>query len=278
MPLLKAEQILNQVTRLYPMPSTATRVLKALEDTYVSASHVSELISLDQALAASVLQMANSASLGYAQKCSSINEAVMMLGFAKLKVIILGVGSIDTLNRPLHGYRLKRGELWNHSVATAMAAQWLARTLKFSNPEELYVAGLLHDIGKVLLDQYLNVDYDRVILTMKQNKASLAQVEMALYGVDHAGIGGMLAKKWNYPPLLVDAIQFHHHPSLSFDNDRVAAIVNIATAFATREAIGLTDPYGSIVHPESMWVLNLTDKDIDDLRKAMYANFGLTAT
>lgn len=278
MPLLKADQILNSITRLYPMPTTVTRVLKALEDTYVSASQLSELISLDQALAASVLQVANSASLGYAQKCSNINEAVMLLGFKKLKVVVLGAGSVDTLNRPLHGYRLKRGELWNHSVATAMAAQWLARTLRFPNAEELYVAGLLHDIGKVLLDQYLNVDYDRIILTMKQNKVSLAQVEMALYGVDHAGIGGLLAKKWNYPQVLSDAIEFHHHPSLSFDNDRVAAVVNIATAFATREAIGLTDPYGSIVHPEAMWILNLNDKDIEELRKNMYSNFGLNAT
>lgn len=272
---MNIKKIVESVDRLQPMPTSATRVIKALEESYIGANTISELIGLDQALAANVLQMANSAAFGYAGTCANLSNAVVRLGFQRIKTIVLGAVSYSTLNRSLAGYQLKQGELWNHSVSTGMAAQWLSRTLKVENAEDAYVAGLLHDIGKVLLDQYLMADQSQVIEKMQKLKIGLWEVEAAIYGVDHAGIGALMAKKWNFPEKLVEAIQYHHAPSLAFENSQLASIINVANSFVVRNETGIIDIYGVVIHPEALRTLKITDKDAASLRIKMFKAYGL---
>ncbi|HEX2980900.1 MAG TPA: HDOD domain-containing protein, partial [Anaerolineaceae bacterium] len=144
MPPQKIDQILLSVDRLRPMPSSVTRVLRAIEDPQSTSQIIAEFIGLDQALSAAVLQVANSAALGYSGNCTSLPDAVMRLGFKRLKTLIYGIGASGPLMRRLSGYRLGAGELWQHSIATAVGSQWLARSLRYPNPEEAYVGGLLH--------------------------------------------------------------------------------------------------------------------------------------
>ncbi|HVP21225.1 MAG TPA: HDOD domain-containing protein [Anaerolineaceae bacterium] len=272
---LNIQKIIASVERLTPMPTSATRVIKALEEPYVGATTISELIGLDQALAANVLQMANSVLFGYSGNCSSLNQAVVRLGFQCVKMIVLGAASFSTLNKSLAGYNFKHGELWNHSVSTGMAAQWLSRTLRVENPEEAYVAGLLHDIGKVLLDQYVVLDQKLIIEKMQKDKKGLWEVEAIVYGVDHAGIGAMMAKKWNFPENLVEAIRYHHAPALTYEKGEMASLINVANSFVVRLDIGVADLYAAIIHPESLRILKINDKDASSLKSKMFKAFGL---
>jgi putative nucleotidyltransferase with HDIG domain len=265
----RLNNILQKIEHLRPMPGSVSRVLSALEIPDVSSGHIAELLGLDQALSALVLRFANSAVMGYDADCSNLSDAVMRLGFKRIKTLILGAATSDSLNQSLAGYRIGYGALWNHSVATATMAEWLCRALNYPDPEEGYVAGLLHDMGKLFLDQYVRVDYSRIIAKMNNSSILLWQVEVELFGIDHAGVGGLMAQKWRFPEKLVEAIRCHHTPSLAFEQPKLAATINIANAFATRDEIGLTDPHGDIVHPEALSILNITDKQLERLKTDM---------
>jgi len=262
----KVDQILAQVDKMRPMPMNVTRILNALDDSNNTASIISDLIGLDQALAASILQMANSAGMGYNAVCSSLSDAVMRLGFKRVKVLVLGAASSGPLTRRLNGYRLGAGELWNHSITTAMIAQWVSRYVSYPDPEEAYVAGLLHDMGKLILDQYMMVDYFRLLDLMRQYNLAMWQVEEKLLGIDHPTIGSLMAKKWNFPVVLVDAIRYHHAPSLAPSQPKLGAIINVANAFSKDSKYLASDPNGNMVHPESLQILHLDEVMFDRMR------------
>ena len=182
---------------------------------------------------------------------------------------MLGAASSGPLNHRLPGYRYGSGELWNHSVACASAAQWIARSLGFPNPEEAYVAGLLHDMGKLLLDQYVLADYSHIISLMRQKRMRLWQIEEELFGINHATTGGMTAQKWRFPEILQEAITYHHAPSLAVKYQQLASVINIANAFANRTDVGINDPEGKFVHPEALAVLKIDDEKVTRMQLEM---------
>lgn len=130
------------------------------------------------------------------------------------------------MGRSLKGYRLGAGELWRHSLAVGVVSEWLAQVLHYPDPEQAYVAGLLHDIGKLLLDQAMLSDYATIADFVQKYKMQLWQVEEKLIGIDHATTGGLIAEHWEFScrPGGV-AIRFHHVPSFARINQRLPAIV-----------------------------------------------------
>ena len=265
----KLDSILASVDKMRPMPTSVTRILVALDDSNNTAGIISDLIGLDQALAASVLQLANSASMGFANVCSSLTDAVMRLGFKRVRVLVLGAASSGPLTRRLNGYRLGAGELWNHSVATAVTSQWLSRFLHYPDPEEAYVAGLLHDMGKLILDQYMMIDYTRIIDLMRNYNLALWQVEEKLLGIDHSMVGSLMAQKWNFPVSLIDAIRYHHAPSLARTKQQLGAIINMANALAKPAASANLDPFGMQVHPEALTILGIDPTQLDRIKQLL---------
>jgi len=175
--------------------------------------------------------------------------------------------------RRLDGYRLRDGELWQHSTATARIAHGLAQTLSFPSPAEAYAAGLLHDMGKPLLDPFVYADYNQIIEAMWKRKLHLWQVEEQLYGIDHAGIGGLMASHWELPEALVDAIRYHHAPGLATHQPELAALINIANDFTPRESLGLSSLSGRMVHPEALRLLGLDAPALERLRPTMVEAF-----
>jgi putative nucleotidyltransferase with HDIG domain len=254
------------------MPSNITRILKEIENPYITIEVLVGLISLDQALAALVLQMSNSASLGYARTCSTIYEAIMHLGLNRLKSILLTSSATGMMNRSLSGYRLGAGELWHHSLVTGVASEWLAQALRYPNPEEAYVSGLLHDIGKLLLDQFVLSNYKTIVDFVQQYKLQLWQVEEKLIGIDHASVGGLIAERWNFPVVLVDAIRFHHTPSFARTNQKLPAIVNLANAFSADYSLANSELFSFDIHPESYNILKISTEEVENLKAKMKAS------
>lgn len=265
----KVEDIIQSVNSLRPMPANVTRLMKEIDKPEISIRALAGLISLDQALTSTVLQMSNSVSLGYPRTCSTLYEAIMQIGLGRLKTVLLSSSATDMLKRRLSGYRLGEGELWRHSLVTAVAAEWLAQALRYPNTEEAYVSGLLHDIGKLFLDQFVLNDYAAIVDYVQRYQMQLWQVEEKLLGIDHARVGGMMAERWNFPVVLVDAIRFHHAPSFARINQQLPAIVNLANSFAADYQPTSPELFSFQIHPESLNILKIDNARVEKLRMAM---------
>ncbi len=261
----KVDMIIRTVANLRPMPTSITRALRAIEDSSATSAEISEIIGLDQALSASILQSANSALMGFSTDCAKLSEAVMRLGFKRLKGIILGIAAVGPFNQSLKGYRFGAGELWNHSIATAVSAEWIARELRYPDPEEAYTSGLLHDMGKLFLDQFVFSDYTRIVDLMQRYKLTLYQAEEQLLGIDHAKVGGLIAEKWNFPIILVDAIRYHHTPSFARSNQKLPAIVNVANSYFENTGNQNALFFERSIHPETYQILNIDQERIDKM-------------
>jgi putative nucleotidyltransferase with HDIG domain len=265
----RVESIIQSVTSLRPMPSNVTRILSEIDKPDVTIDSLVGLIGLDQALAALVLQMSNSVSLGYSRTCSTLHEAIMLIGLGRLKSILLTSSATSMMKRGLSGYRQGAGELWHHSLVTGVASEWIAQALRYPNPEEAYVSGLLHDIGKLLLDQVVLNNYNEIVDFVQKYQMQLWQVEEKLIGIDHARVGGLIAEHWNFPVPLVDAIRFHHAPSFARINQKLPAIVNLANSFAVDYQLTNSAMHSFEVHPESLNVLKIQADDVEKLKNKM---------
>lgn len=265
----RLDEIIRSVNRLRPLPGSATRILKELDNPHATARSIAELIALDQALTAYVLKVANSAAMGYLLACASVNDAVVRLGFKQIRSLVYSTIAAGPLTSRLAGYRLGDRGLWYHSVSVASSAHWLATALRFPDPEKAYVAGLLHDIGKLVLDQYVLADYNQIVHIMRSQKIPMWQVEEQFFGIDHAGVGGLAGSHWQFPGELVEAIRHHHAPSLDKPDQRLAALINLANALAPEE--NQEDPIlsGKIVHPATIEILRINPDTLPQLAERL---------
>lgn len=257
--------ILESVDGLKPMPGSVTSALKVIEEPDVTISEISSIIAKDQALAARILKFANSAYYGFPHPASTLNEAIARLGFRRIKNILFTLSYSSMLGRRIAGYNLGHGELWRHSIAVAMTCQRISERVAYSAPDEAYVAGLLHDIGKLLLDQYFKVDWAHLLSIGQENNLTLIEAEENLLGINHAQTGGELARNWGLPTRLSDAIAYHHTPALATWPD-LAAIVQVADIICWRLNIGLTHP-DFLPEPAAvaLELLSLSLIDIDEM-------------
>lgn len=263
----KLNAILEHAQQLHPLPASVHRLLHILDQADTTVGEVAKLFAVDQALTAQILQAANAVTLGYNTTCSSVQEAVMRLGFSRIRAVVLSSIAKNALSQQLKGYKLGAGALWEHSVATAQYARQISKVVHYHDPEEAYVAGLLHDVGKLMLDQYVLEDYHKIVQMMKENNISVWQAEEIMFGIDHARLGGMVAKKWGLPSILIEAIQHHHLPSFAWQHKELSAIVNIANSFTPKDTTSLAGLDGRLPSPIAVDILHLDAYALDQLWK-----------
>lgn len=271
----KVDLVLRKINNLRPMPSSVTRILKEIDNPYTTVTIISEYIGLDQALTAAIIKASNAATMGYGKECTSISDAVMRIGFKRIKGILLAANVVEPMSNCLNGYRLGAEQLWIHSLKIAMASEWIGRKLRYREPEEGYVVGLLHDIGKLLLDQFVLEDYQRIIRYVKESHLPLWQVEEKLIGVDHATLGGMMAARWNFPEPLVEGICYHHVPSAAKIDQKLPALVNLANYLATQKMDLNTELVSNDLYPDTLSILSLDDEDLPKLQSGINTLLGI---
>jgi putative nucleotidyltransferase with HDIG domain len=218
------DDYISNLRHLPPAPRVVPELMRLLNQSDVDSSKVVKLISYDPALTVNVLRICNSAYFGAATPTSDLQEAVTRLGFQQVYQLVAAATGARLLAPAQLGYGLEQGELWKHSVATAVAAQIIAR--KIGEDQNLvFTAALLHDIGKIVLSQSLNGSYSKLVKETETNQQSILEAEKKILGVHHAEVGGQLLSRWKFPPNIVSAVWFHHAPKGAGVHQRLASVV-----------------------------------------------------
>jgi putative nucleotidyltransferase with HDIG domain len=231
------DEFLEAVRDLPPMPKVILKIQKLLLDPNSNAEEIAGYIETDQALAAKVLKMANSPYYGMSGKVSSIQHAAVILGFKIIGELTTMAGFSHLMGKKLPGYGYKSDELWRHSLAVALASKIIAEKI---NPElsgEALTAGLIHDIGKLILDPYVLENRDAFDKLVEDENQTFLTAEKQVLGYDHAEIASEICDHWKFPELLALAIKYHHNPSLSNESE-MAFILHLADYIAVLSGSG----------------------------------------
>ena len=204
------DRVFQKIGDVSSLPTRAGEIIRLAQDADADADDLIEVIRSDPAIAMRIMRTVNSSYHGLRESVADLKQAVMLLGFQEIRNIAMSA-YVAPLFRETTGYKdYTREGLWNHMVGTGMVAQEIARISGRVNPHEAYLAGLLHDIGFVMIDQYLHKGFRRVIDALTPERPAY-QVERDTIGFDHAELGEYVAVKWKLPVHLSDAIGHHHH-------------------------------------------------------------------
>lgn len=260
----RLDALVRQVRDLPALPDTVVRVMQLSGNPKAGVADVARVLVSDQALAARVLKLANSAFYGANRRIATVSDAVVILGMRTTRNLVMASGCQELLESEVAGYGLPRGALLRHSLACASAAQALARRTKYRGTEEAFVAGLLHDIGKVVMNLYLRPQFIQVLLRAASGELSYAAAERAVFSFDHAEAGACLLERWNLPPALVSAVRSHHAPLDAPTDSPLPCLVHVADAICLTLGVGLgLDGLAYTLQPEALARLGLTAEDFE---------------
>jgi HD-like signal output (HDOD) protein len=232
---------LAQLKSLPALPATVTRLVSALNNDELDMRELVDIVKRDEALTVAVLRLANSSVYGGAQDESfDLNQSITRIGFKKLREIALAHKTSKLLERPVEGYGLDRGQLWEGAIAGAVSAEIVAQKTQLIEPEMAFVAGLLRDIGKLAMDTIYTSEILRIQFEKRNERQSQLSLEQEIFGMDHAELGYELAKLWELPERLCVAIRYHHGvPDEETDSDPLWEVVHAGDMLAIWMGRGL---------------------------------------
>jgi putative nucleotidyltransferase with HDIG domain len=261
---LSESELHNALTRykdLPTLPDVVARVMQIVSNPLTTAEDLNQVISMDPALTFKILRLANSAFYGFPREITTITQAVTTLGFNTIRNLALSVSVHKMMfadrERGLFSYR----DFWKHCVAVGVCSRILARRIGYKSDENAFTAGLLHDIGKSLLERMDHASFLAAIEASRAQSRPLWTVEQELLGVDHAAIGGRLAEIWNLSQDLRVAIERQNSPSALGAPDPLAAVVHAANQICRAEGLGSDGDFGPCeLDPGAAQLLRLDGK------------------
>ena len=233
------EMIIADLTTVPAMPSSITRVLSMLQDPEVEIRDLVDAIELDPGLTANLLRWANSAYFSSRMEITSVRDASVRLGLKRMNQLIITSVVAPIVGKKIQGYDLPPGSLLEHSVATAIGTNALAEQLRIELPDYAYTAGLLHDIGKIVLGNFIKVKAEPIVNLARQEGISFVEAERLVLGIDHAEVGSILLERWNIPNVIAQVVRWHHAPESFEDAQRVLDVVHVADCFSTQSGLGV---------------------------------------
>jgi HD-like signal output (HDOD) protein len=218
------------------LPTVVTKISKLLQDPNVGLRDVADVVAEDAALAAKVLKIANSAFYGLRTPCISTQQAATVLGLQVLKTVVMQASVINQYDH-LANTGFDVDGLWKSSIATAQACHFIAKRCKKKlelGPEELYVCGLLHNLGQIVLLDNLKDHYVGIVKEAELKNLPVQVIELKQLGYDHTDVGCKVAQRWGLPAAVIAAIQFHHGPQDAIDREAVIGLASRTDALVHR--------------------------------------------
>jgi putative nucleotidyltransferase with HDIG domain len=230
----KVKNISRAIRNLKPIPQIALKILRMINEDLYEIDALTEEIRKDQVISAKTLQLCNSAMFSNRKKIESLDHAVVMLGQQLLLKFVISASINGFFSQCCEGYSLCKGGIFYHAISTAVIAEKLASLTGKISPSLAYTAGLLHDIGKVALDQYIFADFPLFYRQLNEKEQNLIEVEKNILGIDHTEVGGDLAYSWSFPKSLIETIRYHHKPENTVQNTELVHIVYLADLLISR--------------------------------------------
>lgn len=247
------KNFIYQIDDLPSLPSLAVRVIEVLEDPNTSATELAKIISADQGITLRILRMANSAYYGFTRQIGTVNLAIVVLGFDAVKSLALSLSIKDTIKKWGDDLTFNFKEYWIHSLYTAVGARTLAKSVGYKVPGEAFVAGLIHDMGKLIIAKYFRDKYDQINQILEDEDQPGYVIEEKVLGVDHGLIGGLLSEKWQLPDSITDSVIHHHSPSHTSIDAHLTSIINLANSLTVYTQLEIHDSMGSLGYSADAW-------------------------
>lgn len=245
----KVERAINY---LPPIPIVMDELLKSLNDEDVDINTLVRIISKDPSMSMNVLKVVNSAFYRLPYQVSAVDHALRMLGLKEITMICIACGVYKALAPSRNAQAFNLDEFWKHSVATGVIAKRLCKEMKTGDQDVVYFLGLLHDVGKIILDRVAHDIYTMVIQTTYDESISIREAEKRIIGESHDTVGGLIMKKWRLPPFFSHVAQYHHAvPEAPEDNRAIVAVVSLADQMARMRFFGFGGDMSGIVFSDT---------------------------
>jgi len=249
------ENTFGRIESLPTLPSMALDVIMLAENPNSSLADIALVIQKGPSMASKILKIANSSFYGYSRKVNNLQSALLILGLREVKNIVLGVSILNLFNKSNKDVGFNHKLFWTHSAGCAQVARSLAFKMGLFEYElESFTIGLIHDIGKIVIDQFNHDNFIKILDLIHQKNLTFLEAEVQVLGVNHAQIGSWLAQKWLFPLELIEAIEYHHNPEKSENSQILSSLTHIADIFCKAKDLSFIEKFkGESITENSGW-------------------------
>ena len=278
----KVKTVISNIRNLPTPPVVFHQIQKVINDPNVSAAQVASILAEDPAMSAKVLRLTNSAFYGLSKEIESVKQAVVIVGFEAIKNLVLSASVLDMFKGKNIDQEYQ-DKFWRHSLSTAFCCRLLARKLRKNgivDPDSAFSAGLLHDVGKLIICCFLESEHAKFLEERNKDQKSLdIEIEERVLGYTHAQIGGFLAVQWKIPHKLTEAISYHHQPNESAEDNQIAQVVYLGNYISKKtfydnselQMVGEIDPAIKSSN-------DLTDEDLESYGEMLREEYNKAET
>lgn len=264
------KKVIESIDNLPAFPAIVSKLIKVVNSPDSSAEDASRLIEKDPGLTSKMIRLANSAFYGIPRSISSVSSAVVILGFNTIRSLVLSASVMKMFSGPQKSV-IDKEKFWMHSITTAMAAKIIVRhfiNVRMMDPESAFCSGILHDIGKLIFNEYMGKEYAEAYKFAIQNNISLLDAEKRVLGVNHAEIGKIISDKWALPLDLEYSLVYHHDPGAADQLNDLVAIINFADTLAHDVGSSLWDKEPiAVTKSNFVSILGITEVDYKRIRE-----------
>jgi putative nucleotidyltransferase with HDIG domain len=253
-------RLVEKVKKLGTLPTVYVKVNELVNDPNCPASKLGAAITNDQVITSMILRLVNSALYGFPNYIDTVTKAVTIIGFKQTRDLVLASSVMDMFKSGAAQDHIDMQEFWKHSIATAVAAKALAGYMSKSDQEAMFTAGLLHDIGRLIMFEFTNeLPINTLIAKCREKEILVYKNERKVLGFTHMDVAEALFSKWNLPPLLKEAAVYHHRPQLAPRFKEEASCIHIADALAHAMQLGnSTDAFVPSIYEDAWEVLGVS--------------------
>ncbi len=233
------ENALKQVRELPTLFKNYADLRYKLQNPEVSVQEIAKLISIDPTLTSKLLRSANSPFYGLTSRVATVQHAIVIIGLESMQYLVLNTAVLNHFTKgkvTIENFDID--QLWEHAQGTAIFSRLIAKKVHYLNVEEIFTAGLIHDIGKLFIYKHFPADFGQIISETKKSDGYFLDAENQILGINHLEIGEKLLKQWNFPDTLVSTTAHHHDPAQAGPHSKEASIIHLANLLSCSFEVG----------------------------------------